>query len=110
MIKGGSGGNHTQTGLHFEQRTDIRQLFEQIAGYELKPSHNKTGYEVWFNGDLLAYCFKKQELYRFLAQEPYCIDWKDFLSKRLEPDNALFVIVRDTLFIIDLSLKSSSNR
>lgn len=105
MIKGGTGGGRTQTGLRFEQRTDIKQLFEQIDGYELKQSSNKTGYEIWFKGNLLAYCFKKRELYRFLEQEPYCIDWKKYLSKRLEPDNALFVIVRDTLFIIEIKFQ-----
>ena len=54
---------------------------------------------------MLAYCFKKRELYRFLEQESYCIDWKKYLSKRLEPDNALFVIVRDTLFIIEIKFQ-----
>lgn len=108
MIKGGTGGNHTKTGLHFEQRTDIKQLFEQIKGYELKPSTNQTGYEIWFQDKLLAYCFKKRELYRFLEQEPYNINWRNHLSKRLEPDNALFVIVRDTLFIIEIKFQQVS--
>ena len=35
MIKGGKGGGNTTTGLHFEQRTDIKRLFEQIDGYSL---------------------------------------------------------------------------
>lgn len=105
MIKGGAGGSHTQTGLQFEQRTDIKQLFEQINGYELKPSEGQMGYEVWFQNELLAYCFKKRELYRFLAQEPYNVDWREHLSKRLEPDNALFVVVRDTLFIIEIKFQ-----
>ncbi|SSY80177.1 hypothetical protein [Alysiella crassa] len=105
MIKGGMGGSHTQTGLQFEQRTDIKQLFEQINGYELKPSEQQTGYEVWFQNKLLAYCFKKRELYRFLEQEPYNVDWREYLSKRLEPDNALFVVVRDTLFIIEIKFQ-----
>lgn len=105
MIKGGKGGGNTTTGLHFEQRTDIKQLFEQIDGYEIKNSANKTGYEIWFKNEKLAYCFKKQELYRFLEQEPYNINWREHLSKRLEPDNALFVIVRDTLFIIEIKFQ-----
>ncbi len=75
MIKGGTGGGNTTTGLHFEQRTDIRQIFESIEGYSLIESNNRTGYEIWFNGEKLAHCFKKRELYRFLEQEPYCIDW-----------------------------------
>lgn len=105
MITGGIGGANTKTGLAFESRTDLRQLFEKIDGYELKLSENNTGYEVWFNNEKLAYCFKKQEFYRFLAQAPYNVDWRDYLSKRLEPDNALFVVVRDTLFIIEIKFQ-----
>lgn len=46
MIVGGVGGANTKTGLDFEVKTDIKQLFEQIAGYELRPSANRTGYEI----------------------------------------------------------------
>ena len=108
MIKGGTGGGNTTTGLRFEQRTDIRQIFENIEGYSIIESTNRTGYEIWFNHEKLAYCFKKRELYRFLEQEPYCVNWQEHFSKRLEPDNALFVIVRDTLFIIEIKFQQVS--
>ncbi len=36
------------------------------------------------------------------------VDWKVHLSKRLEPDNGLFVIVRDTLFIIEIKFQHVS--
>ena len=106
MIKGGKGGANTQTGLHFEAKADIRQIFEAIPGYNLKPTPDNAGYEVWFHENLLAHCFKKQEFYRFLAR--YGVDWKVHLSKRLEPDNGLFVIVRDTLFIIEIKFQHVS--
>ena len=109
MIKGGVGGGNTITGLHFETRTDLRQLFERIECYELKDTgKDRCGYQVWFNGKLLAYCFKKKELYRFLSKPPYNINWRDHLSKQLEPDNALFMIVRDTLFIIEVKFQNVS--
>ena len=75
MIENGTGGSQTRTGLIFEQRTDIEQLFRQVDGYELIESNNRTGYEIWFQGNLLVHCFKKRELYRFLEQELYRIDW-----------------------------------
>ncbi len=106
MIFDGQGGANTRTGLEFEDRVDIRQLFENIDGYHIRDSTNDTGYEIWHDDQLLAYCFKKHEIYRFLAQEPYCINWKDYFSKKLLPDNALFVIVRDTLFIIEIKFQS----
>ena len=52
MIKGGKGGANTQTGLHFEAKTDIRQIFEAIPGYNLKPTSDNAGYEVWFHEKL----------------------------------------------------------
>lgn len=106
MIKGGKGGANTLSGLHFEARTDIKTIFENIPGYELKSTTDRSGYEIWFNQELIAHCFKKHELYRFLSR--YGIQWQDFLSKKLEPDNGLFVIVRDTLFIIEVKFQQVS--
>ena len=36
MIIGGIGNAKTQTRLRFEERTDLRQLFEEIPGYDLR--------------------------------------------------------------------------
>ena len=47
MIIGGIGGAKTQTGLRFEERTDLRQLFEEIPGYDLRKTDDNAGYEVW---------------------------------------------------------------
>lgn len=107
MIIGGIGGAKTQTGLRFEERTDLRQLFEEIPGYDLRKTDDNAGYEVWFNGELKAYCFKKYEFYRFLKRPEYNINWKDHLSKRLLPDNGLFIIIRDTLFIIEIKFQQT---
>lgn len=104
MIKDGIGGTNTRTGLQFEARTDLRQLFTAIPGYELRETADNSGYEVWFAKKLLAYCFKKREFYRFLKR--YQINWQDQLSKRLEPDNGLFVIVRAPLFIIEIKYQN----
>ncbi|ENW3170084.1 TPA: hypothetical protein ACKNXV_001588, partial [Neisseria gonorrhoeae] len=107
MIIGGIGGARTQTGLRFEERTDLRKLFEEIPGYDLRKTDDNAGYEVWFNGELKAYCFKKYEFYRFLERLEYNINWKDHLSKRLLPDNGLFIIIRDTLFIIEIKFQQT---
>ncbi|WP_308035643.1 hypothetical protein [Neisseria cinerea] len=107
MIIGGIGGARTQTGLRFEERTDLRQLFEEIPGYDLRKTNDNAGYEVWFNGELKAYCFKKYEFYQFLERPEYNINWKDHLSKRLLPDNGLFIIIRDTLFIIEIKFQQT---
>ena len=103
MIKDGIGGANTKSGLLFETRVDLVSLFEKIDGYSIAPTANKSGVIVLFKDQEVARCFKKYEFYKFL--EEYNIDWKQYLSKQLLPDNGLFVIVRDTLFIIEVKFQ-----
>ena len=100
MIEGGLGGSNTKTGLQFERDVDFQDLLSAIDGYEIKPIAKKSGKGVFFKGELIARCFRKHDFYRFL--EEYNIDWKVILSKRLLPDDALLIIVRETLFIIEV--------
>jgi len=103
MIKDGIGGANTKTGLHFEERVDIKRLLENIEGYELVKTSNNSGYKIFYDKKEVARCFQKHEFYRFLGE--YKVDWKKHLSKQLLPDNGLFVIVRDTLFIIEIKFQ-----
>ncbi len=103
MIKGGTGGGNTKTGLIFEDRVDLITLFEKIDGYTIKKTDNNSGARIFYQKEEVARCFKKHEFYRFLLE--YDIDWKKHLSKQLLPDNGLFVIVRDTLFIIEIKFQ-----
>lgn len=106
MIKGGKGGGNTKTGLIFEERVDLLALFEKIEGYSVHDTMNRSGAKIFYNKQEVARCFKKHEFYRFLSE--YEIDWKEILSKQLLPDNGLFVIVRDTLFIIEIKFQKVS--
>jgi len=45
MIKDGIGGANTKTGLHFEERVDIKKLLQEIEGYELIKTTNNSGYK-----------------------------------------------------------------
>lgn len=103
MIKGGTGGGNTKTGLIFEERIDLIALFEKIEGYTIEKTKNNAGDKVYYQNEEIARCFKKHEFYRFLTE--YGIDWKNYLSKQLLPDNGLFVIIRDTLFIIEIKFQ-----
>ena len=103
MIKDGIGGANTKTGLHFEERVDVKKLLLEIDGYELKKTTNNSGYKVLYKGKEVARCFQKYEFYRFLNE--FKIDWTKYLSKQLLPDNGLFVVVRDTLFIIEIKFQ-----
>lgn len=103
MITGGKGGSKTKTGLIFEERVDLITLFRKIDGYTVRETNNKSGVHIYYKSDEVARCFKKHEFYRFLDE--FNIDWKEHLSKQLLPDNGLFVIIRDTLFIIEIKFQ-----
>jgi len=50
----------------------------------------------------VAKCYRKHDLYRFLNN----IDWKKLISKRLLPDDALYVIHNNTLFVIEVKFQN----
>lgn len=100
MKEGGVGGANTVTGLHFEKKVDLQVLLGSIPGYSLGKVRGKAGIGVFFENELVARCFRKHDFYKFLEEND--IDWQTCLSCRLLPDDALLVIVRETLFIIEV--------
>jgi hypothetical protein len=100
MVKDGNGGAKTLTGLNFEEKVDFIDLLKRINGYTVQKSSKRAGLEVCFNGKLVARAFKKHDFYKFSEENK--IDWKKIISKKLLPDDALLVIVRETLFIIEV--------
>ncbi|MDA8007576.1 MAG: hypothetical protein MPJ81_05170 [Gammaproteobacteria bacterium] len=100
MKKGGKGGGRTTTGLIFEGKVNFLTLTEKLPNYSIRKSATKAGDELLYKGELVARCFKKHDFYRFLDEKG--IEWEKLISKKLLPDDALLVIVRDTLFIIEI--------
>lgn len=103
MKSGGFGGRNTSTGLHFETKVDFQELLKSIPGYEVKNIQGKSGSAVYYNSKMVARCFKKNAFYKFLEENN--IDWTKKIARKLLPDDALLVIVRDTLFIIEVKFQ-----
>lgn len=93
MIKNGKGGGNTKTGLIFEGKTDLATFLNGQSGYGV------TGGDVFYNGEKVARIFKKHAFYKFL--EDVGVDWSKIISKKLLPDDSIYVIVNNTLFIIE---------
>ena len=93
MIKGGKGGGNTKTGLVFEGKTDLATFLNSQDGYEVR------GENVFYNNKQVARVFKKEGFYRFLSE--LGIDWTKYISKKLLPDNCLYVIINNILFVIE---------
>ena len=102
MIKGGKGGTKTKTGLVFEENVDFLTLIQQIPGYSIDKS-TPFGTDILFKDEIYAKCFKKHGFYKFLESKG--VDWKAKLSKKLLPDDAILVILRETLFIIEVKFQ-----
>lgn len=99
MIKGGVGGGNTKTGLHFEGRINIIDLLNSQSGYKVKND------VVYFGGSEVAICLAKHKLYKWLETQD--IDYKKYISKRLLPDEALYVIVDNTLYVIEMKFQET---
>ena len=94
MIKGGVGGGNTVTGLIYEGKVDLPTYLSRQVGYEVK------GTEVFYMGKRVACVFKKAGFYDFLEENG--IDWRTIISRKILPDNCIYVIVNNTLFVIEV--------
>lgn len=99
MVKNGIGGANTQTGAIFENEVDIIEfLATSVEGYSIV---KHTDYiDILFDNASVAKSFRKHQLYKYLE---FCnVDWKHILSKKLLPDEAIYVIKENTVFIIEM--------
>jgi len=98
MKTGGKGGANTKTGLVFEGRADILEVFKRIPGYKAHADGT-----IHFEDKLVAYHLRKNLLYKFLKSKN--VDYKDILSKKLLPDDAIYVPTAKTLYIIEMKFQ-----
>lgn len=108
MVKNGLGGANTKTGIIFEKKIDLaKYLHDKVAGYECIEIKNKKikskSYEIFYNKELVARTFQKHALYVFLEQRK--VEWKKILSKKLLPDDAIYVIKDNVLYIIEIKFQ-----
>ena len=97
MKRGGFGGANTKTGLYFEGKVDFLTFIRSQKNYAVK------GMKIFYEGREVALSFKKQGLYKYLAEKG--IDYKKLVSKRLLPDDVIFVIANNTFFIIEVKFQ-----
>jgi len=97
MKTGGIGGANTKTGLIFEGKTDIVTFLSKQKGYSVKENI------IYFKGEEVARTYKKHTFYSFLEQNG--VNWKQIISKRLLPDDSIYVIIKNTLYIIEVKFQ-----
>jgi len=94
MIKGGKGGGNTQTGLIFEGKTDLSEFLSK------QPHYTVSGHDILYDNKKVAEVYKKYNFYNVFLRK-LGIDWTKYISKRLLPDDSIFVLLNNTLFIIE---------
>lgn len=103
MIKDGVGGANTKTGLAFEGKTDLPSFISKQRGYKVLENDDSkivSRWKVIYNNKEVGEIFQKYGLYRYFESiEGY--DWKKIISKRLLPDDSIFVITKNTIYIIE---------
>lgn len=97
MKANGFGGGNTITGLNFEKETDVLDLLKTKEGYTVKDS------VIYYEGKEVARSYRKNALYKFL--ETQGVDYSKYLSKKLLPDEALYVVINNTLFVIEVKFQ-----
>lgn len=110
MIKNGKGGGNTKTGLIFEGKTDLATFLSEQKGYEVRLEkesvifqNKKTKIEVknvYYNGTKVAELYKQHEFYSSLLKK-LDIVWSEYISKKIIPDDSIFVIMKNTVFIVE---------
>lgn len=97
MIEKGKGGGSTITGLNFEREKDILSLLSKAKGYSVK------GNIIYYKSEEVARSYRKNGLYKYLESKG--VNYRKIVSKKLLPDEALYVIVKNTLFVIELKFQ-----
>lgn len=97
MKKNGVGGAKTRVGLDFESRVDLLSVFSSTPGYSVKDNI------IFYNNKKIAISIRKNALYKFF--EEHGIDYKMVVSKKLLPDEALYIPDQKKVFVIEIKFQ-----
>lgn len=99
----GGGSATNKTGLTFEEYID------NVFSNQISKSENISidGNKIIKDGKVYASRYSKHKLYNMLCVE-LGIKWKDILSKKLLPDDAILVHETNTIYIVEKKYQKSS--
>lgn len=98
----GGGAETNRAGLTYEDAVDIVPFIASQLGYDIEQVSDKKDYfNVFYNKTLVARIFKKHALYREFLPE-LNIDYRTIFSKKLLPDNSIFIITDNKIIIIEV--------
>lgn len=102
MKKGWVGWKNTKTWLNFEAKTSLQDKLREIEWYTIIWHRH-----VYYKNEHVAEIYQKYDLYKYLL-EPNWIDYTKIISKKLLPDNAIYVMVKKTLYVIEVKYQQTT--
>ena len=100
MKEGGVGGESTKTGLYFEGKVDLISFLSRQKGYTIK-----NDIDIYYKEKYVATSFRKHGLYRYLKSKD--IEHREHITKKLLPDDAIFVIKNNTFVIMEIKFQKT---
>lgn len=98
----GGGARTNANGLRFEQETSLEEALVN-AGYTIT---NRNTIKDKYN-NCLGIIAPKHSFYKLIL-EPEGIDWKEYISKKLLPDEAFLNFSNNTVYIIEKKFQHDS--
>lgn len=106
----GGGANTNLHGLQFEQETSLETAFRnegyliadcRVSYFDRKVIKNSKVKKVYrAENEMVGYIVGKHELYKFFDLQENDL-WKQYISKKLLPDEAFFNLSNKTIYIIE---------
>ena len=78
------------------EKSNYVKILKNYSLKEIKKDYHKIIYKK----NDVGYIFKQHGLYKFLEERK--IDWKNHISAKLIPDNAIYVIYKNTMNILEI--------
>jgi len=94
----GGGAQTNKNGLKFEQTTSLDEALATY-GYEIRK------HKVFKGETLIGVSLQKRKLYKYFLEKKE-IDYMNYISKRLEPDDAFINFKNKTVYILEKNFKT----
>lgn len=102
--KHGGGSQTNKNGLKFEQDTDLKKALID-NGFFIKGDYVyvDSSFET-----IVGQVISKHNLYKNFLEKNYNVNYEDYISKQLLPDDAIYINSINTVFIIEKKFQKSS--
>ncbi len=79
--------------LSYEGKTNLATFLSSQKGYEMKDN------DIFYENELIGSIYGRKDFYTFLEQLD--INWTALISEQIFPNDSIFVIIVNTVFIIE---------